>query len=397
MKNKFNIEAIAMGNTVNVSINGKLHKASFTKHSEALEMYKFILGVKENPTQEGVNSIYNFLNINLRIAMDNGLETDPNTGSVYLAGFMTPVPETLIKIIEEYHTAKLPLTPLINFWKLLMLNPDERVRTSLFDFINTHDFVLTDKGYMIVYKAVANTTKTNSVVNDKLKKFVDEQYKKIKNVWKRSPKNYIVLKANRSKEYTLANLNTYNNSSFPKHDFVEIGKLADLHNNITKTQEDVVEPIYTDKHTKTFEIKLGEPVRQERKICDANPANDCSVGLHVGATKYVERFANSHGDTILACYVNPAHVVAVPNYDHSKMRVSEYFPFAIVGFEKGKIDAYEQKFFESDYSNYEKNELDKMVAEIKNKEIPIKTKETLEERPLSELTKIIEARLIDLV
>ena len=94
-------------------------------------------------------------------------------------------------------------------------------------------------------------------------------------------------------------------------------------------------------------INLGEVVWQERDLCDADPRNSCSNGLHVGATDYVQRFANG-SSLILVCYVNPANVVAVPNHDHSKMRVSEYFPFAVAKFEDRKIDIIEQSYFESD-------------------------------------------------
>jgi hypothetical protein len=146
-----------------------------------------------------------------------------------------------------------------------------------------------------------------------------------------------------------------------------------------------------------MEICLGVPVRQARKECDSNPGQDCSNGLHVGATKYVENFGN--GDSpILVCYVNPAHVVAVPDYDHSKMRVCEYFPFAVATYNNSKIDIIEQSYLESDYQNIEQKELEKLVAKVKGNEKPYEAaiNAVEEERPMSELLKIIEGRLIDI-
>ena len=104
--------------------------------------------------------------------------------------------------------------------------------------------------------------------------------------------------------------------------------------------------------------------------------------------------------TVLVCYVNPANVVAVPDRDHSKMRVCEYFPFAIATYNDRKIDVIEQAFFESDYREYEVEELEAQVTKIQADELPIakaKNAENDEERPMSELMKIIESRLVDIV
>jgi hypothetical protein len=139
-------------------------------------------------------------------------------------------------------------------------------------------------------------------------------------------------------------------------------------------------------------------VKMERKECDSDPAQDCSYGLHCGATKYVERFANSGESVILVCLVNPAHVVAVPQYDHSKMRVAEYFPYAFATYTDGKIDIIEEAFFEADYQEYELEELEEQIAKVKANQLPIETalKAETESRPMSELMKMLENRLVDI-
>ena len=161
---------------------------------------------------------------------------------------------------------------------------------------------------------------------------------------------------------------------------------ADVVNTVTS--------MYTDMHTKSMDINLGVPVKMDRKECDSDPAVDCSYGLHVGATAYVEKFGCGNR-TILACLVNPANVVAVPNYDHSKMRVTEYFPFATATYVNGKIDIIEQKYFEDDYCEYEIEELEAQIQSVKANEIPIETaiEANVEGRPMSELLKILEERL----
>lgn len=391
MKNK-NINAIKTGNVVNVSIEGKLHKKNCGSPKEADELFRVILNAKENPTDENITAIRLLLNERTRIAMEAGLEADPDTGQVFLAGFNTPVPSTLVEVVKEYHENGYPLEAIINFWKLLMINPDKRVRESLFEFIKTHDFVLTDNGYMVVYKAVY--IKEEADVD--LPGFVSNQYLHVKKDWKCSPNKYVVYRDNNTSELFITKLETAENWDEEEKNVEVLGKLGDLFKSIfDDNQESNVQTTYTDMHTRSMSIVLGQPVVMPRNACDSDPARDCSYGLHVGATKYVENFG---GKSVLVCYVNPANVVAVPDYDHSKMRVSEYFPFALASYNDRKIDIIEQSYFESDYQEYEADELEVLIAKVQAEELPIETAINAEQesRPMSELLKMIESRLIDI-
>jgi hypothetical protein len=80
------------------------------------------------------------------------------------------------------------------------------------------------------------------------------------------------------------------------------------------------------------------------------------------------------------------------------MRVSQYFPFAVATYQNGKIDIVEQKFFESDYCEYELTELNEQIARVKAEELPFEAAKNSEkeERPMSELMKILSTRLIDI-
>lgn len=397
MKN-VQIEAIKVGNVINVFISGKLQKKNCGSPKEADELFKVILKAKEDPSDENIKTIRCYLNEKLRVAIEAGLESDPETGEVYLCGFNTPLPATLIDIVKEYNENGYPLDAIINFWKLLMINPDKRVRTSLFDFITTHDFVLTDKGYMVVYKAVYY--KDEKKIERSFQEFVSNQYLHVKKDWNCSPNKYLVYKDLDTNDLLITKTETAEGWDSDKN--VEIlGRLGDLFNSIFNTNEEAPAEtkgnVYTDMRTRSMEIVLGKPVRMERRECDSDPAIDCSYGLHVGATKYVENFAGN-ASVILACLVNPANVVAVPNYDHSKMRVAEYFPFAFATYEDGKIDIIEQAYFENDYCTYEAEELERQIANVQANELPVETAigaET-EVRPMSELMKILETRLFDI-
>ena len=393
-----NINGNKIGNVVNLSINGKLHKKVCSTPLEANEFYQLIRKAKADPTDENIKAVRLYMNERTRTAMLAGLECDFETGEVFLAGFNTPIPDVLVEVVKDYHENGYPMDAIINFWKLLMINPDVRVRTSLFDFITTHDFSLTDKGYMVVYKAVYrqnNDVNSDNVDIDSLfAEFITNQYLLVKK-GKKSPKNYEIVKL------TDGTLKAVKND----HEITaeRLGNLYNLYqiviNNKVETDVnvDVKMPLYTDMHTRKMQIQLGVPVVMDRKNCDSDPAVDCSYGLHVGATNYVEHFAGSTG-VILACLVNPANVVAVPNYDHSKMRVTEYFPFAYATYENGKIDIVEQKYFEDDYCQYEHKEVEKLIAKVKKNEKPIEKAKNAEDelRPMSELLKILETRMFDL-
>jgi hypothetical protein len=404
-----NIQGIKMGNVVNLSLDGKLHKKNCGSPQEADELFRLVLKAKDDPSEENIRKIKCYLNENVRVAMLAGLENDPETGEVFLAGFNTPVPAKLVEVIKDYYENGYPLKAIINFWKLLMINPDTRVRTSLFDFIGKHDFVLTDKGYMVVYKAVYFK---DAAKKSELGEFISNQYLFVKKEWSCSPNKYAVYKDLETGKLAITKTKTAigwgwdaeiaDEQTLEDVNVLVFGKLGDVYNNMFDNGEvagDV--PVYTDMWSRKMTIILGQPVTMERKDCNGDPQVECSYGLHCGATGYVNNYGSSvagGAGSILACFVNPANVVAVPTKDCTKMRVTEYFPFAVASYEDGKIDVIKQKYFESDYAGYETKEVQTLIAKIKKGEKPIeKAKKGEDEaRPMFELQKILETRLLDL-
>jgi hypothetical protein len=395
-----NINAVKIGNVVNLTLNGKLHKKNCGTTEEANQLYKLVLVAREDPSDENIKAIRMFLNEKTRVAYLCGLETDLETGEAFLEGFNTPIPLTLLEVIKEYHEQGYPLDAILNFWKLLMINPDVRVRESLFKFITTHDFVLTDMGYMVVYKAVYRKDEEENPEVKEYVEFITNKYLFVKTKWRCSPNKYVVYKHIETGVLNITKVETAEGWNEKEEGIEILGKLGDLFSAIVNSdnkESNENAPKYTDMHSQTMTIELGVPVRMERKECDSDPARDCSYGLHVGATKYVERFANTNS-VILVCLVNPAHVVAVPEYDHSKMRVAEYFPYAFATYTDGKIDIVEEAYFESDYCAYEQQELEVAIAKIKAEELPYEAARQAEEetRPMAELMKMLESRLVDI-
>ena len=156
----------------------------------------------------------------------------------------------------------------------------------MFDFIRQHDFALTDNGYMVVYKAVAYKAQDK---ND-LSEFVTNQYLFVRKHWDTSVKKYVVY---RKADDTLhiTKKSTFKNWDVKKKGVTLMGNLHDLFKNVDALIEDC-DTVYTDKHTHSMEIKLGQVVSMPRSECDADPYQSCSYGLHVGATSYAVSYTH---------------------------------------------------------------------------------------------------------
>lgn len=103
--------------------------------------------------------------------------------------------------------------------------------------------------------------------------------------------------------------------------------------NYTHTDIDGKE-VYTDAHSGTTRIKIGEVVSMPRSACDDVQEHTCSRGLHLGAKSWLKR--NYFGHQGLVCLCNPADVVAVPPLDdYGKLRTCAYLPI-----EKAEFDEY---------------------------------------------------------
>ena len=78
---------------------------------------------------------------------------------------------------------------------------------------------------------------------------------------------------------------------------------------------------YTDCHTGLVKQKIGSRVFMKPEMVDPDRSNECSQGLHIARRGYLKHF---YGQALLLVKFNPEDVIAVPNYDHNKIRVSSY-------------------------------------------------------------------------
>ena len=102
--------------------------------------------------------------------------------------------------------------------------------------------------------------------------------------------------------------------------------------NVDTTEE---EGIYTDHHSHTFKIKIGEMVTMPREKCDCDSSVSCSRGLHASSVGWLKQ--NYYGNTGLACLINPADVVAVPHIDnYGKLRTCAYLPIEVIKYDENE-------------------------------------------------------------
>lgn len=232
------------------------------------------------------------------------LQLEVRNNEVYLKGLDFILPDDFLKVIQEVENPQ----PYINFMYNLSSNPNEEVRNKIFTWVHSNGFKITENGYIY---AVRWVVKKNDI--PELTQFVHSEYTKRK-LQKKSPKNYIVYMGLDGKYFSTDNEKLINFIKTNEFKVIQ-GNLNDLFNK----QEELV---FTDNHTKTFTIKLGEVVSMDRKDCDETSAN-CSSGLHALSFNYV--VDNSFGDQLVGIIVNPQSIVALPYDNYMKFRCCEYY------------------------------------------------------------------------
>lgn len=255
------------------------------------------------------------------------------------------VPEDLVTAFLKAENANNEelINTYLNFWTLVSLNPDSRCRQNLFWFLNKYGMKISKSGLFVAYRNVG-VKKQGVVYDTDVAKFISSEYTRIKFVSKKSPKDYIVCRDENGelclkKSVTLDDLGSLS----------VVGNLSELYLNLSDVE---VSTVYTDQHTRTFEIKIGEIVSMPRNKCDSVQENSCSRGLHVAGKDWLKE--NYFGEVGMMVLVNPADVVAVPPIDdYGKMRTCAYYPVSVVDFDdEGNIiempieDGFEDDFIE---------------------------------------------------
>lgn len=248
--------------------------------------------------------------------------------SVYILSISElSLPEDLIKAFMNAETSgnQELIDTYMNFWTLVSLNPDSRCRQNMFWFLNKYGMKISKSGLFVGYRNVG-VKKHGDKYDPNLVKFISSEYARIKFVSKKSPKDYLVYKDDSTDPITFQVKKKTTPASSENEELV--GNLSEMYLQLSDVE---VSTIYTDQHTRTFEIKLGEVVSMPRNKCDTVQENSCSRGLHVAGRNWLEE--NYFGEVGLMVLVNPADVVAVPPIDnYGKMRTCAYYPVSVVDF-----------------------------------------------------------------
>lgn len=268
-----------------------------------------------------------------------------NNRNLYLKPFdKVALPRLLCTRLKEFISAGTSLDPLINFWKLALLNPNEIARTKLFDYLSGQNLTLTPNGYIVTYRMVKKTTRV-----------------------------------------TVDNKPIYTSARTGKEDYV-IGTAFRMPR--TECDEDGANDCSRGLHTGTHRFigivadkkalselenngSLGEGYGKGFTITTKTITPD-SYGTGYDAPRQEEvkqNFDHTFGNQAVICLVNPMHVVSVPNSDTRKMRSCELF-FAATVESAHVIDMVEKDYhiYDHAYKEFEVEQINNMLKTTKLKE-----------------------------
>ena len=279
-------------------------------------------------------------------------------GSYYRVGNPISVPKMLLEKYKNLLQADdgMKVTPeleaLDNFWLKCSLNPNLYARENLFEYLQRWEFVITSKGYIVSYRNANIFQQGNKELHD----FIATNYTRIKGQ-KKSPKNYDVYRDFDNTTYFIKT-DKYKSDYDSENPDRFVGNLQDLYNNLSELSETV----YTDAHSGTTRIRIGEVVSIGMKNCNQSQV-ECEAGLHTASSKWLKK--NYYGSVGVVCLVNPMEIASVPKGDYGKMRSASYLPIGLTEYDdSGKIIPISTDFYEDDYDVYTLEELNRLLQEI---------------------------------
>jgi len=355
MANSATVHVLRHDNVVHTIVNDQMYQKEFDNTADAAGFFERAKATSVNPTEVNVQSLIGDLDTGIKLSMDDLLTR--KSGRFFLKGYEAhAIPDELLGRMKTRLDEGKSITPLINFWKLLLLNPDEHVRKDLFKFMDHYDFPITDNGYFIGYRACKQTNNTYSAVTN----FVPKEYLMLKAEGE-NPADYTAVKDPNGGDLKAVRTDviTDDNGNFIAPENV----LGNLQEMFEEQNNGLVEaPEFTDFFSGTTNVRLGGTVSMPRNECDNNPNHACSRGLHIGTPQYVQNYGGSNA-AYIACLVNPMNVVAVPgDYSYMKMRVCEYYAYGMLDLTDGQ--EIRTPYFEIDYKTWEERELEKMLEEV---------------------------------
>lgn len=258
--------------------------------------------------------------------------------NVYLAPFTTvEMHKVMVDRIEKFIKSGTDLTPLINFWKLALMNPNPIARNKMFEYIMKKNLTITPKGYLVTYRMVKDTGK------------LDARGKKIYTSAYTGEEHYFMGES----------------FSLPRTECDEDGAQDCSRGLHTGTPEFI--GIVSDKRYSMDEDKGGVGTGYGIRYETTKAAHPTSFGTGYDSPKeQTKTFNNCHGNQAIICLINPMHIVSVPNSDTRKMRSCEIY-FCRETTANEVIDMVEKDYliYDDQYFKYEAAELEKLLKATK--------------------------------
>ena len=353
-----NVIAAMRDDGVTIILGGK-HIIKTGEHVAAF--YHAAMDYSRDKDQESLDLLEEMLFPHKRYLTGGDLSEGPN-GEIYFKDTPIPIPATLSEQLFEFLDNDWPIYALRNFWYRAMLNPSSHARDGFFTFCRKYGVTITDNGYALLYKAV--TTKTVIPSELDLASLVGQRYLALIANGE-DPDQWIVVQASASVTDVVGDdVSYYVVAAGEEFEGTVLGTVGVLFQDIPTLAQNKPTTTYTDKHSRTMDIRLGVPCVKNRSECDPDINQSCSFGLHVGSYAYVNMFGGK-SDPIMACLVDPAMVVALPESDDSKIRVCEYLPYALMNRDvEGEWQEIPSSYFESDYEVHDATTLTARFAEL---------------------------------
>ena len=241
---------------------------------------------------------------------------------------------------EQYQSLK-------QFWYKLALNPMQESREQLLSILKKYNVSLTSNGNFLGYRRILS----KSAKNKDLVEFVSKEYFKIKQ-WKKSPKNYEIYKDENNKFRCTKKGEIYQDNY--------LGNLYELYIDLPNLQE----MTYTDNHTETYDIKVGDVYRIKEEDIDLNKYGSCGGSLHVSVGKNHYDYT-SFGDTDVLVVINPMHFYKTDTGCSGKFGVKEMFIACTVEIDENgnylNVNEGDINNFDEEYHNITISELQEVI------------------------------------
>lgn len=241
-------------------------------------------------------------------------------GSVYFKGISRTVPPMLVEKLCEIasHYAMEPYNSILEdeeyvahkrFFMWCCLNPRAEVVDKLYEFLETNNMKITRQGFFV---GLRNVVKVEGADAEYIAA-ITNAYHKVRAVWKKNPVLYTFYRNNVTQEYGITK------SNVPQKEWEMLGNLNDLYINLPSDKENR----FTDNYSRTFDIRIGQPVSMKPEECSWSTADCAEKGLHFAG--YTSPYVLC-GDTTVFTLHNPMKVVGIGSV---KGRCYEYLPFMV--------------------------------------------------------------------